>query len=147
MQARVWNDNTYPHTETFKEKTITIAPKSHIEMDYDEAKEFKSKFTPIKTDGEGNPLPESFKMIRIEKLGAPEAATLPLVCHATGKVAANPAELARMNAEHFGQLEEKSKETLETNARLLKEIDELRAALAERVAQEKKGPGRPKKEG
>jgi hypothetical protein len=145
--ARVWNDNVYPHTEKFKEQEITIPPKSFIEMDYHEAKEFRSQFTAIKTDGERNPLPQSFKMIRVEKLGTDEAVNLPLVCHATGKLAASEAELAKMNAEHIGNLEEKSKETLETTARLQKEIDDLKAALAERVAAEKRGPGRPKKEG
>jgi hypothetical protein len=145
--ARVWNDNVHPHTERFKEKDIVIPPKAFIEMDYDEAKEFRSQFTGIRTDGERNPLATSFKMIRVEKVTTDPAKAVDLICHATGKRAANEAELAAMNAEHIGQLEEKSAEVLATQSRMQKEIDDLRAALAERVAQEKRGPGRPKKEG
>lgn len=143
--ARVWNDNVHPHTEVFKEKTITIAPKSFVEMDYDDAVEFKSAFTPIKTDGELNPKPESFKMIRIEPVDGAPVTQVPLVCHATGKVAANHAELAKMNAEHIDQLEEASAKQLEEQAALKAENEALKARLA--ALETKKGPGRPSKEG
>jgi hypothetical protein len=148
--ARVWNDNVHPHTERFKERDIVIPPKAFIEMDYDEAKEFRSQFTGIRTDGERNPLPTSFKMIRVERITTDAAIAADLICHATGKRASSEAELAAMNAEHEGQLEAESKKALDAladNVRLKKELDDLKAALAERVAQEKRGPGRPKKEG
>lgn len=147
-RAEVWNDNVYPHTETFKEKAYVIPPKSFIEMDYEDAIEFKSQFTPIKTDGEKNILPESYKMIRVVPITKPEV-QVPLVCHATGKVAANAAELAAMNAEHVGQLEADSAKYLEDQAKLKSENEELKARLAalEAAAGEaKRGPGRPRKE-
>jgi len=148
MQARVWNDNVHPHTERFKGKVITIPAKEFIPMDYDEAKEFEGQFTPIVTDGERNPKPESFKMIRVEKLmhGALTAVAGPqsLVCHFTGRVAANLAELERMNAEHVDQLEAGSRDLVEDNAKLRAELDSLKASFAAR--EDKKPVGRPKKE-
>ncbi len=127
--AQVWNDNVHPHSEVFKEKTITIAPKSFVEMDYDDAMEFKSKFTPIKTDGEKNPLPTGFKMIRVVPLETPTVAAQ-LICHATGKVASSPEELAQMNAEHIGQLDADSKKQIEQQAELRAENDALKARLS-----------------
>ena len=141
--AQVWNDNVHPHTEVFKEKTITIPPKSYISMDYDEAIEFKCQFTPIRHDGEKNPRPESFKMIRVVAVTKPEV-QLPLVCHATGKVAGNVEELAAMNAEHIGSLEAESAKQLEEQAKLKAENEELKARLA--ALEAKRGPGRPPKE-
>ena len=147
--ARVYNDNVHPHTEVFKEKTISIAPKSYVEMDYDDAIEFKCQFTPIKTDGEKNPLPSSFKMIRVVPVEAVET-HVPLVCHATGKVASSPAELALMNAEHIGLLEADSAKQVEKQAALEAENEALKARLAALEAAggnaEKRGPGRPRKD-
>lgn len=141
--AQVWNDNVHPYKEVFKEKTIQIAPKSFIEMDFDEAKEFKSQYSPIVHDGEGNPLPTSYKMIRVVPLKQDQRAE-PLICHATGKIASSPEELAKMNAEHAGILEESSKKHVDEMAKMRAELDELRARNSELEA--KRGPGRPKKE-
>ncbi|MES3012629.1 MAG: hypothetical protein V4750_02730 [Pseudomonadota bacterium] len=131
--ARVYNDNVHPHTEVFKEKTISIAPKSFIEMDLEDAIEFKSNFTPIKTDGEKNPLPESFKMIRVVAIDKAETA-MPLICHATGKIAANAAELAAMNAEHIDALEADSRKLVDEAAALKAENEALKAQLAAQTA-------------
>lgn len=143
--AQVWNDNVHPHTETFKEKVFSIPPRSFIEMDYDEAVEFKCQFTPIKTDGEKNPLPESFKMIRVVAITKPEPTRLPLMCHATGKMASSVEELAKMNAEHYGTLDEDSRKSLDEAAAVKAENAELKARLAA-LETEKRGPGRPRKE-
>lgn len=145
-RAQVWNDNTYPHKESFRGSDISIPPKGFVEMDYDDAVEFKCQFTPIKTDGEKNPLPESFKMIRVVRLDAAKP-VMPLVCHATGKVASSPEELAQWNAEHVGQLAEEAKKELEEQAQLRAENEALKAQLAALTAGEpKRGPGRPRKE-
>lgn len=147
-RAQVWNDNVHPHTERFKDREISIPAKSFIEMDYDDAIEFKCQFTPIKTDGEKNPLPEGFKMIRVVPMAAVQAPA-PLVCHATGKVASSPEELAKMEAEHLGQLDEGSKKELEASAALRRENEELKRKLADLTAakaSDKRGPGRPRKE-
>ena len=66
--AKVWNDNIYPYTEVFKKKTITIAPKSYVEMEYEDAVDFRGQFTPVELDGAGVPKPTSYKMIRVEKI-------------------------------------------------------------------------------
>lgn len=145
MRARVWNDNVHPHIEMFKEKRIEIAAGGFIEMDYEEAIEFKSSFTVPVTDGEKNPIPMHFKKIRVETGGAP-ATVLPLICHATGKIASSPEELAKMNAEHVGMLDTESAAELEAAARLKAENDELKAKIAAlEAAAAKPGPGRPRK--
>ena len=65
--VRVWNDNNYPYTEVFKEQTISIAPHKFIEMELMDATEFIGKFTSIQRDGDGQPIPQTYKMLRIEK--------------------------------------------------------------------------------
>jgi hypothetical protein len=148
MQAKVFNDNTYPHTERFKGKEITIGSFEWIEMDHDEALEFIGQYTPILTDGENNPLPQYRKMLRVEKFGPSIAPPLPLVCHATGKFASDQNELHAMSLEHADKIAEpniREKLLEEKNSLLIKEIDDLKAALEEREAQSKKA-GRPKKE-
>lgn len=145
MRARVWNDNAYPHQENFKGKVISIASKEFVEMDYDDAKELEGQFTPIRTDGEKNPLPQYFKMIRVEPINGSEK-PLPerFVCHATGKVAGSADELKKMLAENEHLLESESKKYLDDKKALEDEVEALRAELA--AAKEKRGPGRPKKE-
>ena len=149
--ARVWNDNSYPHTEEFKGKVITIAPKESVTMDYEEAIEFKSQYTPIVTDGEKVPKQENKKMIRVEILGDAHKAPLPLVCHATGKAAATESELRAMNAQHADMLADPE------SAKKADDVEMLKAQLAEQSAQiqqllalaaekQSKGPGRPKKQ-
>lgn len=140
MRARVWNDNVHPHLELFKEQKIVIPPLGFIEMDYEDAMEFKSQFTVPVTDGEKNPIAKHFKMIRVEAGGA-TTAVLPLICHATGKIASSPEELAKMNAEHVGMLDTESAKELEEAARLKAENAELRAKLEAATA--KRAPGRP----
>lgn len=67
-RARVWNDNKFVHTERFKGETITIQPGSFIEMDFFEAKSFQGQYTPILRDYDGQPLPQSYKIIRVEEI-------------------------------------------------------------------------------
>ena len=125
-QVRVWNDNRYPYSETFKGQKIEIPPKGFIKMDYEEAIEFKGTYCPIHRDGDGQPLPTSYKMIRVE---TPSEAVvsdedLDLVCHADGSVAANKQELAKK----------------------LKQHEHLAVKDEEAEKATKRGPGRPKKE-
>ncbi len=156
MRAQVWNDNTYPHEELFKEKLIKIAPKSFVEFDaLEDANEFKGQFTSLRTDGEKNPLPQFFKMIRIVPIDGNEpSAAAPLICHATGKVAANEAELAKMNLEHADKLDPESKKQIESMAKLEEENAALKARLAALEAPQAEAPagetdegrrGRPRK--
>ena len=103
--VKVWNNNVHPFTQDFKSQKISIPPQAYIEMDYEEAVEFKGKFSPIITDGDGNPLPESYKMIKVER-PAQTAAVPGLMNHATGKQAATAEELRAVLAE-FSHLQVK----------------------------------------
>lgn len=150
-QALVWNDNTFPHKEEFKGKIIEIGPKQSLKMDYEEAMEFKSQFTPVITDGEKIPLQEFKKIIRVEVLGDAKA-NVPLVCHATGKTAANEEELKAMLAASADMLADPDAAKKADEVALLKaqvidqgqKIDQLIALLSQQ--QQPKGPGRPKKQ-
>lgn len=95
--VNVWNDNTYPFSQEFKGNKITIPPKSSIEMDYEEAVEFRGLFSPVVKNTDGVPLPESYKMIRVERPAQPQVdPSANLVNHATGQRAATPEELQKM---------------------------------------------------
>ncbi len=147
--VKVWNDNKHPHTESFKGEKITIGAGECIEMEWEEAVEFRGQFTgvaPIADNGE--PDPKFFKMIRVDQV-KPEQIFRDdgLTNHATGKKASSPEELRAVLAEFKGLLiTDPDAETSKSS-----EIAELRAQLAEltRLVQgdgEKRGPGRPKKE-
>jgi hypothetical protein len=146
-KARVWNDNDYPHTEKFKGETISIAAHAYIEMDYDDAKQFEGQYTPIITDGEKNPLPQFKKKIRIENLADGSQSTpAPLVCHATGQKAESADELRKLNAMHVDMLSDEDREKAEEAEALRQENEALKAQLAALQSQEKRKPGRPRKE-
>lgn len=67
MQVKVWNDNDYEYTEVFKDQTIKIPAKGCIEMEYYDAHEFKGTYKAIQRDGDNQPLPQSFKKIRVDE--------------------------------------------------------------------------------
>jgi hypothetical protein len=70
MRAKVWNDNTYPFTQKFKDEVITIPPNSFIWMEELEANDFRGLYSPIVVDFDNRQLPSSYKMIRVEKISA-----------------------------------------------------------------------------
>jgi hypothetical protein len=87
VMVRVWNDNKFPYKEEFKERTIAIAAGKFIEMELMEATEFMGKFTPIKKDGDGQPIPSTMKMLRMERTSkkiAPTNFEPDLTCQACG---------------------------------------------------------------
>ena len=69
-QVKVWNDNDYDYKEKFKDKDIFIPAKQFVEMEYYEAHEFKGAFKAIQRDGDNQPMPQSFKKIRVEEAQA-----------------------------------------------------------------------------
>lgn len=64
--VKVFNDNKYPYKENFKGENIVIEPGKFITMDYYEAIEFRGTYSPIRRDANEQPMPTSFKMIRID---------------------------------------------------------------------------------
>jgi hypothetical protein len=96
MQVKVWNDNVHPYTEVFRERSISIKPKGFILMEKGEAELFKGSFAAIKIDSDGRPIPEGYKMIRIEELpsAAEESEASPsFICQADGAKFDTQAEL------------------------------------------------------
>lgn len=130
--VRVWNDNTYPFSQEFKGEKITIGPRQFKVMEYYEAMEFKSAFSPIERDGDGQALPRSYKMIRVEQpAGGAEdfdetEDDKKFVCHATGVKYATQAEADAENKKH---------------EHLVVKDEEAEKELA----QERRGRGRPPK--
>lgn len=110
--VRVWNDNVFPFRQMFRDKEIFIGPKKFIEMEWTEAHEFKSAFSPIVRDGDGQPTPESYKMIRVEATdkSAHREAAAPseFTCQACGLKFVNKKELDdHIDATHIEELADK----------------------------------------
>ena len=66
MLVKVWNENRFPFSQFFRERTVTIPAGGFVEMEEDEAWDFHGSYSPVKRDGDNQPLAESFKMLRIE---------------------------------------------------------------------------------
>lgn len=88
MQVKVWNDNIHDFTDpNFKGQQIVVKAKGFIEMDYEEAVEFRGKFASMPPeDCLESEVPKYFKMIRVEQ---PRGGVVPIVteyvCQLTGK--------------------------------------------------------------
>lgn len=129
--VKVWNDNEFSHVEEFRSQKIEIAPHTFIEMDEDEALQFKSQFKAPILDGGGNHDPRGFKKIRIEappKKAVFHALTNPL----TGKVCASQEELADQikEARHLLLLTNPTKE-VEDDSDLRKQVAEQSVKIGE----------------
>lgn len=95
MMVRVYNDNKHPYKEHFKGKDISIEPGKFVVMDYFEAIEFRGTYSPIKKDANDQPMPISFKMIRIDEtpVDAFEARVDEQKCIACGYKSSSPKDL------------------------------------------------------
>ena len=79
--AKVYNDNFLPFTQKFEEETIYIEANHFITMDYEKATSFAATYFPMQLDVGGRQKPESYKKVRVEKLGDTESVKLnPLRC-------------------------------------------------------------------
>lgn len=104
--VKVWNDNKYPFSDTFKGDKITIGPGEHIEMDWDDAVEFRGQFYPPEFDGSGNQKAQSFKMIRVEGK-PPHYESAKWTCAACGQGFANKQGLDdHVDMFHLDELED-----------------------------------------
>ena len=75
--VRVYNDNIVPHKEHYKGQDLVIEPKGFIEMDRDEAVQFKSQFFPPKFNKGGQQEIDSMKMIRLAPIPAKQKESAP----------------------------------------------------------------------
>lgn len=105
--VKVWNDNVHPFTQVFKGEKVHIPAKSFIEMQWDEAIEFKSYPSPMEFDGMTNQKPESYKMIRVEGRPDAEATVVAFKCHLDGTLhpskAALEEHLAKIDSSKFAE--------------------------------------------
>ncbi len=144
-KVKVWNDNKYPHTEMFKGDRIHIPAGEFIEMDWEEAMEFRGQFTGIKLLGDDSPDPAGFKMIRVEQPKEPIFKEGPLVCHANGEQAVTKEDLA-MLLNKFGHMRAPSDPSLEPKSSddvYEARIKALEAKIEALASPEKKKLGRP----
>lgn len=144
--ARVFNDNVHPYRETFKGTLIEIPVGGSVDMDFEEALQFEGTARSMIKNAGGQQCPTSFKKLRVVPLSAVPLAPAPLICHATGKVAADAAELARWNAENEHLLHDDAKDTVEALKAKDAEIASLRAQLEATAVPTRGKPGRPRKD-
>lgn len=134
MQAltKVWNDNDYPHTEQYKGQTIQIPPHSFIEMDGDEAEQFRGQYTPRVKRGDDTDDPRFFKKIRLEHPESRAHRFNPLTSPVTGKVHESEASL-KAELEHFKHLhvKEENEKSASEMSKLLDENKKLHAEINE----------------
>ncbi len=159
-KVKVWNDNKHPHTEMYKGDKITIPAGEFIEMDWEEAMQFKGQFTgvaPVKSEddgkgGMGEADPRFFKMIRVEMPKEDPVVDDGLTNHLTGKRANSAGELlgqllsiARDNPDLVVKDKDLDGKKEDRVAVLERELAELKALIQGNTSA-KKGPGRPRKE-
>ncbi len=89
-RVMVRNVNTYPYSEKFKNKMVTIEPGGFVWMEELEAIQFMGTMNRPVLDSGKQHKPEGFKMLRLERGEAPEPATTVqptarFVCAADGK--------------------------------------------------------------
>lgn len=123
-KVRVYNDNIYEHRERFRGDLKIIPAGEYIEMDRDDAVQFKSQFMPIVKGRGGVDDPKGFKKLRIEFSPGPQVEDhlakmeSELSCQACDFVAQNKAGLAaHIRAKHAHQMvDSDAREALENEA-------------------------------
>tara|TARA_R110000796_G_scaffold248508_1_gene375345 strand:- start:3525 stop:3926 length:402 start_codon:yes stop_codon:yes gene_type:complete len=101
MKVRVWNDNIHLFKQEIADKLYEVPAKQCIELEEDDANVLIKRYSPIILGGDDQPIPECYKMLRIDKddlhrnrmhkQNKNKAGTY--VCQACGYVAANKWEL------------------------------------------------------
>lgn len=90
--AKVWNDNVHPFKQKWRGQIIEIPAKSFIEMEYTDAVEFKSSYSPPIIDGQGERA-EGFKMIRVEGRSHSDERVVAYRSHLDGSLYSSKSEL------------------------------------------------------
>jgi len=110
--VEVHNLNVHPYIEFFKGRQISIPAKGFIEMEANEAVELKGTMSKIVRDGDGTPLPISYKMLKIvsdvtgkEEMAELNKLSVTFKCQACGFNAGDKQELhIHVKEEHAHQL-------------------------------------------
>jgi hypothetical protein len=132
MKVKVWNDNKYPFSQEVKGNFYKIPAKEFIEVEEDEASQLVKSFSPIIVGGDSRPLPESYKMLRIDKDDLKrnrdhrqnKAKSGSYICQACGYVASNKWEL--------------NGHTMDMHKHQLDDLDEAAESIAEDTKHKKK---------
>ncbi len=118
-QVKVWNDNAYPHKENFRDTVVEIPAKGHVLMEADQAHLFKCEYYPIRLDGDGQPMSQHFKMIRIEQLDGvslDKVVVRATVCQACKYDASNEKDLSEhvkaMHSDIIAEVDAEAEEAL-----------------------------------
>ena len=105
--VKVWNDNIHEYKEFFRDKHIKIPSKAFVLMDAGDAHLFQGTFNGLLRDGDNQPDPRGFKMIRIESYQggdtAPPLKVDPLVCNVCRYAGANKDDLTEHEKTHGEQ--------------------------------------------
>lgn len=145
--TKIWNDNRHPHKEMFKGKEIVIPAGECIEMEYEEAIEFKGQYTPMPPAEFNGDESVFYKMLRVEpvdpKLIVPDEGH---VNHATGKRFESVDKL-RQSLEEVRHLLVKDDDAEKADKVPNSEVEELRKQvsdlqdLVKSLVPQKKKPG------
>jgi hypothetical protein len=131
MKVKVWNDNVHVFKQEIKGNFYEIPAKKSITLEEDEANDLVKAFSPIYVGGDDQPLPESYKMLRIDSKDIKKNRELrenktragSYVCQACGYVAANKWEL--------------NGHTLDQHKHQLDDLDEAKEAIAKEQRKKK----------
>ncbi len=149
-QVKVWNENTHDFKQEVKGVMLEIPAKGFIEMDYEEAIDFKGMFSPLPPADFSGDHALYYKMIRVEAPAAPVFKDEGLTNHLTGARSASPEDLAATLAavRHLIVKDPEAERQAPSAevAELRRQIAELAALVSDLTPPEKRGPGRPRKE-
>ncbi len=151
MKVKVWNRNKFPHTEKYKGAEYTIAAGGFIEMEFEDAVDFKGQFTPMPPEDYNGDPAKFHKMIVVEWPEDPGTKVDPLVCHADGSAASSQDALIAKIAQysHIAAKDELAeRESRGAAESRIKDLEAQVAKLAAAIGAQppKRGPGRPPKE-
>lgn len=150
--SKVWNRNKYEHREKFKGDEIVIPPGGYIEMEFEDAIQFKGQWTPMPPEDFVGDEAKYYKMIQVEwPKQHEEKPNAHLVNHATGQTAASAEELKAMLSQFADRLVKDPEADKAANRSRDAEMEALKAQVAALAAQiesqtPKRGPGRPRKD-
>lgn len=137
--VKVFNDNIYPHKERFKGEMVEIPAGGYVEMEWEEAMDFRGQFTGIAPIGaNGAPDERFFKKIRVEPLKEPIFKDASLIDPVTGRKHSSAEELRAVLSE-YGHLRvndpEAEKATKSATEAMAAQIAALEAKLNQVIAE------------